>query len=174
MLLLLLLLLLLLVVLAIADLNKGWKIAEDWPSGDSRCRWVCFFFGTDLKKFSIALLVHHWIICSEWVPSEWESKQLKKHDDNPQLIHTIPVHQLTSCEVKICMFVRNKIIKWWTGVVWIADYCDVFISCLDSHSDGTHSLHRIHWWASDVMLHFSKSTLMKKQAHLHLGRPEGD
>ncbi len=25
--------------------------------------------------------------------------------------------------------------------------CDVFISCLDSHSDGTHSLQ---WWASDV------------------------
>uniref|UniRef100_A0A673MW15 G protein-coupled receptor 155a n=1 Tax=Sinocyclocheilus rhinocerous TaxID=307959 RepID=A0A673MW15_9TELE len=25
------------------------------------------------------------------------------------------------------------------------DYCDVFLSCLDSHSDGTHSLQRIHW-----------------------------
>ncbi len=24
-------------------------------------------------------------------------------------------------------------------------YCDVFISCLNSHSDGTHSLQRIHW-----------------------------
>ncbi len=24
------------------------------------------------------------------------------------------------------------------------DYCDVFISCLDSHSDGTHSLQRIY------------------------------
>ncbi len=43
------------------------------------------------------------------------------------------------------------------------DYCDVFISCFDSHSDGTHSLQRIHWWASDVMLHFSKSVLIKKQ-----------
>ncbi len=29
-----------------------------------------------------------------------------------------------------------------------------FISCLDSHSDGTHSLQKIHWWASDVMLNF--------------------
>ncbi len=35
------------------------------------------------------------------------------------------------------------------------DYCDVFISCLDSHSDGTHSLQRIHLWASDVLLNFS-------------------
>ncbi len=34
------------------------------------------------------------------------------------------------------------------------DYCDVFISC---HSDGTHSLQRIHWRASDGMIHFSKS-----------------
>ncbi len=27
----------------------------------------------------------------------------------------------------------------------------------DSHSDGTHSLQSIHWWASDAMQHFSKS-----------------
>ncbi len=46
------------------------------------------------------------------------------------------------------------------GLEWcelLVDYCDVFISCLDSHSDGTHSLQRIHWWATDVMIHFSKS-----------------
>ncbi len=33
---------------------------------------------TDLKKFSITSLAHQWILCSEWVPSEWESKQLIK------------------------------------------------------------------------------------------------
>ncbi len=43
----------------------------------------------------------------------------------------------------------------WCGL--LVDYCDVFISCLDSHSDGTHSLQRIHCWTSDGMLHFSKS-----------------
>ncbi len=57
----------------------------------------------------------------------------------------------------------------WSGV----DYCDVFISCLDSHSDGTHSLQRIHCWASDVMLNLSKSFQMKKHIYLHLGWPEG-
>ncbi len=31
----------------------------------------------------------------------------------------------------------------WCGL--LVDYCDVFISCLDSHSDGTHSLQMIHW-----------------------------
>ncbi len=40
----------------------------------------------------------------------------------------------------------------WCGLLWF------FISCLDTHSDGTHSLQRIHWWCNvtDVMLHFSK------------------
>ncbi len=56
----------------------------------------------------------------------------------------------------------------------LVNYDDVFISCLDSHFDGTHSMQRIHWWASDVMLHFSKSAHMKKQTHLHLGWPKGE
>ncbi len=50
-------------------------------------------------------------------------------------------------------------IKWWTGV----DYCDVFISSLDSHSDGTHSLQRTHWWDTDAMLHLSESFLFGSQ-----------
>ncbi len=50
------------------------------------------------------------------------------------------------------------------------DYCDVFISCLDTNSDGTHSLQRIHWLASDVKLNFSKPVPMKKQTLLRLAR----
>ncbi len=48
------------------------------PSGHPRCRWVCFFIGTDLEKFNITSLVHQWIHCSEWVPSDWQFKQLIK------------------------------------------------------------------------------------------------
>ncbi len=55
-------------------------------------------------------------------------------------------------------------LDFWTGL--LVDYSDVFISCLGSHSDGTHSLQRIHWWTSYVILNFSKSFLMKKQTHL--------
>ncbi len=40
----------------------------------------------------------------------------------------------------------------------LVDY--VFISCLDFHSDATHSLQMIHWWASDVMLNFSRAVLI--------------
>ncbi len=36
----------------------------------------------------------------------------------------------------------------WSGV----DYCDVFISCLDSHSDGTHSHPLLRHWCSDAFL----------------------
>ncbi len=46
--------------------------------------------------------------CSEWVPSAWESKLLKKkHHNNPQVICTIPVQQLTSW----VLVVNKSIIK---------------------------------------------------------------
>ncbi len=48
------------------------------PSGHPRCRRGAFLIRTDMEKVIIASLAHQWIICSEWVPSEWESKQLLK------------------------------------------------------------------------------------------------
>ncbi len=41
---------------------------------------------------------------------------------------------------------------FWIIVVFL-------ISCLDSHSDGTHSLIRIHWWASVVMVNSPEDDL---------------
>ncbi len=49
---------------------------------------------------------------------------------------------------------------------WIT-YGDDFISCLDSHFDGTQFTAE-EPLMSDVMLNFSKSVPMKKQTHLHL------
>ncbi len=74
------------------------------------------------------------------------------------------------CFLQACSFSRHKTLTVgleWCGLLWR------FISCLDSHSDGTHSLH-IHWWACNVMLNFSKSVLMKKQIHLRHGWPDGE
>ncbi len=69
--------------------NKSWKWniwLEQWcwgivhrkmkmysSSSHPRCRWVCFFIGIDLTS-----LVHLCILCSEWVPSEYDSKLLIK------------------------------------------------------------------------------------------------
>jgi len=50
------------------------------------------------------------------------------------------------------------------------NYCDVFISCLDSF--WRHPFTAEDPLVGDVMLNFSKSVLMKKQPHLHLGWPE--
>ncbi len=58
--------------------------------------------------------------------------------------------------------------RMWCGLLWC------FYHCLDSHSDGTHSLQRIHWGVNDVMLHSSKSVPMKKQTHLHFRWPGGE
>ncbi len=37
------------------------------------------------------------------------------------------------------------LIDWLESGGLFVDYCDVFISCLDSQSDGTHSLNRCKW-----------------------------
>ncbi len=81
-----------------------------------------------------------------------------------QIWRNVAFHQLLtngSSAVNGCQRHRFCLLKILTdGLEWcglLVDYCDVFISCLDSHSDGTHSLQRIHCWASDGMLHFSKS-----------------
>ncbi len=52
----------------------------------------------------------------------------------------------------------------WCGL--LVDYCDVFISCLDSHSDGTHSLQSIHCWDTDGMLNFFKSEETNKLIYI--------
>ncbi len=44
-------------------------------------------------------------------------------------------------------------------------FVDYFNVVINSHSDGTHTLQRVHWRVSDVMLHLSKSFPKKKQTH---------
>ncbi len=56
-------------------------------------------------------------------------------------------------------FLFHMLIDGLKSYEFLVDYRNVFISSLDYHSDGTHSLQRIHWWASDAMLYFSKNKL---------------
>ncbi len=37
-------------------------------------------------------------------------------------------------------------------VIIFVDYCNVFISYLDSHSDNTQSLQRMYWWENYIEL----------------------
>ncbi len=130
------------------------------PLGHPRCRWVCFFIGTDLEKFSILSSQMEWM----------GAVRIREQTADKNITIRIKNVFLTNMQ----LFTSHDI-NLWTGVVFfclLVDYCDVFI-CLDSHSDGTHSLQRIHWWTSDVTLNFSKSVPIKKQTHLDLGWPEG-
>ncbi len=70
--------------------------------------------------------------------------------------------KLTFPLTKALLWIEDSYLKKWFKFknVWMmwcglfVDYCDVFISCLDSHSHGTHSLQRIHWWAGNKCLIF--------------------
>ncbi len=146
-----------------------------------------------MQDASITSLVHQRILCSEWVPPEWESKQRIKTCEN-QASKTVQkrYNQMsmdfdagcdfdghfhwrkwcyglqtyilaTSNSLKLkhlnnrCVSYKHAAFSFTILLGLRVDYCDVFLSCFDSHFDGTHSPQRTHWWASDAMLHFSKS-----------------
>ncbi len=73
-------------------------------------------------------------------------------------------------KLKLLICFTSQDVNWGTGVHqldylvhYLANYVDAFISCLDSHSDGTHSQQQTHCY--DVMLNFSKY-VPKKQTNI--------
>uniref|UniRef100_A0A672SC24 Zgc:109986 n=1 Tax=Sinocyclocheilus grahami TaxID=75366 RepID=A0A672SC24_SINGR len=52
---------------------------------------------------------------------------------------------VNSCFFQTCSFSLHKMFIERLELFGLLGNCDVFISCLDSHSDGTHSLQRSHW-----------------------------
>ncbi len=66
------------------------QITQKWKSADNvlilrpRCRvfLLVFFLSEQIwRNVTFIYLAHKWILGSEWVPSEWESKQLIRHHD---------------------------------------------------------------------------------------------
>ncbi len=90
-------------------------------SSEKRKTFVQFAYLKIVLKHS-ASLAQQWILCSEWVPSEW----VQTADKNITLIHTTPVHQLTSCKANSSVFVRQYFFSfkmllpvWNTSPLWI-------------------------------------------------------
>ncbi len=76
------------------------------PSGHPRYRWVWLFIRTNCAKLLF-------ITCSPMDPLQWMGAvrmRVQTADNNitSNPHHSSPVHQLTSCEVKSYVFVRNK------------------------------------------------------------------
>ncbi len=73
----------------------------------------------------------------------------------------------------IYLFLTNSYLLHMTlidGLEWcglLVDYCGVFISCLDSHSDGTHSPQK-----DPLVSQFLEPVLMKKQNSSTPSRPD--
>ncbi len=69
-------------------------------------RWVCFFIKLGEMYHSITVSA---MDALQWMGTVRMRVQTADKN-NLQVIHTTPVHQLTSWEDKSCMFVRNKYI----------------------------------------------------------------
>ncbi len=61
-------------ILGILDFHPHLQIIQDLDEFDS---------SADLEKCSIASLAQQWMLCSEWVPSEW----VQTADKNITIIH---------------------------------------------------------------------------------------
>ncbi len=57
-----------------AKMNISWRCPHSQAIQDVDE----FVSSSDLEKCSITSLAQQWMLCSEWVPSEWESKHLIK------------------------------------------------------------------------------------------------
>ncbi len=112
------------------------------------CRWDCFFIRTNLETFSITLLAHQWILCSEWVPSECESKQLIKNTTIIHKYHSHALHTLSHCTSyplfyfiicfllhshHICIYIYSLVFLFHSFycfyVIFILLSCFIFLSC---------------------------------------------
>ncbi len=78
------------------------------------------FSSSDLEKCSLASLSQQWMLCSEWVPSEWESKQLILWCFYQTLILTAPIH----CRVQTADIVRF-LSAVWTQILTAPIHCRV-------------------------------------------------
>ncbi len=88
-------------------------------------------FSQDSEEITFPLETTLWIMDSYFSQKQWfEVKTTDLFLTNTQLL-------------------SSQDVNWWTGVVWIIV---MFLSAVWTHSDGTHSLQRIHWWASDTFL----------------------
>ncbi len=123
--------------------------------GSNKC-----MLGEQKKNITNLIIQNFWLVV--YVRGFWETKRWTFSLEEVLLwIMESYFDQKQWFEVKnilmMDLFLTNTELFTSQVIKWCVDYCGVFISCLDSHSDGTHSLQRIHCWATDAMLHFSKS-----------------
>ncbi len=104
----------------------------------------------------------HLTLCTEWsVGTENGANAYFK-----TLLPFCPRRIIENIQILFTNMQLYKILIIWItcGLLWF-----VFICCLDSHSDGTHSLQRIYWCASDAMQNLFKSVPVGKKTTFWMG-----
>ncbi len=95
------------------------------------CKWyyLCAYFSPDSDKlFPLEIYIFTAVLLIE-VNTHLKAKVLNIL--TMDLFLSFSPHKMLTDRLELCGF--------------LVDYCDVLISCLDPHSDGTHSLQKIHW-----------------------------
>ncbi len=82
-----------------------------------------------------------------------EDVLLRTEDSNFRWKQQFEAKNALMMDLVLTKHFTSQDVSWWTGVVWIII---MFLSAVWTHSDGTHSLQRIYWWASDVIIYYSK------------------
>ncbi len=104
----------------------------------NRSKQICIWILTWKVNRRLTLSLEEallWTMNSIWVRSDglWKNK-----------------NALMICFLQTQFSLHKILIDGLQSCGLLVDCCDVFISCLDSQSDGTHSLQSIHWWACNV------------------------
>ncbi len=111
---------------------------------------------TDVEKCSITSLAHQWILCSEWVPSEWESKQLinTSHYSTSNPHHSSPsLHKTLTDGLE------------WCGLLW----CFYHLFGLWRHPFTAGDPLLRQWWNAIFL-----QIWWRNKIDLHLWWPEGE
>ncbi len=86
---------------------------------------------------------------------------------------------LCNMSLQYGLCVHKMLIEELESCGLLVDYCDAFISCLNSQSDGTHSLQRIQWCRGSSDAKFGPNPFQRWNklyctSNLLLGWPEGE
>ncbi len=103
-------------------------------------KWV-YLIRSDLEKCSITSLAHQWILCSEWVPAEWEH-------------FSKSVHMKTNSSWKTwgLLHFQQTFLFWWTiPLKWTLIFPDnsIFYACL--------GIARWWWFCHILCMFFNRS-----------------
>ncbi len=114
------------------------------------CIWPLWPFSVN-PTFSHAMISRLYTMPAHYLSNYFSLTNFSKYESNRKQSQILDILSNLEILARACPGKRGCAV--WSPYMWINVM--IFISCLNS---GNHWLQKIHWWASDVMLNFSKET----------------